>query len=42
MDQTQAYYRRPWMTTNYTRNTVAQETQSNYRLEERYDEMEKR
>ena len=40
-DQTQAYYRRPWTTTNYTRNSMAQETQSNYWLEERYDEIEK-
>ena len=40
-DQTQTHYHRSWTTTNYTRNFMAQEIQSNYRLEERYDEMEK-
>ena len=41
MDQTQTYNHRPRTTMNYTRNSMAQETQPNYQLEERYDEMEK-
>ena len=41
MDQTQAYDCQLWTTTNYIRNFIAQETQPNHQLKDRYNKMEK-